>query len=229
MDNANPVDVFGQAGTLLQRNAASCMAAGFVYLIVNIVLAIPSFVVQTAIEDGFGLGGEPSIAEALALLGFGLTIMTVQVVVGAVLSLGLGNFALRLVDHGEADVGNLIPDVRMIPAAISAGVASSFLMTLGILACCVGVFVAYPCTLFWSFFILDRRGGGIAAIQDGVRLIRDKPGANIAFGVILMALAGINALACCYLASIVVIPFLHLSCALAYRQVFPAQPLLDQG
>ena len=228
MDNANPVDVFGQAGTILQRNVGACMATGFVYLVVNIVLAIPSVVVQTAIEDGFGMGSEPSIAEALALLGFGLTIMTVQVVVGAILSLGLGNFALRLVDHGEADVGNLIPDVGMIPAGISAGVASSLLMTLGILACCVGVFVAYPCTLFWAFFILDRRGGGMAAIQDGVKMVRERPSANIAFGAILMALAGINALACCYLASIVVIPFLHVSCALAYRQVFPTAPLLEQ-
>ena len=228
MDKANPVNVFGQAGTILQGNVGACMAVGFVYLIVNVVLAIPSFVVQSAIEDGFGLGSEPSITEALALLGFGLTIMTVQVVVGAVLSLGLGNFALRLVDHGEADVGNLIPDIGLIPAGIAAGVASSFLMTIGFLACCIGVFAAYPCTLFWAFFILDRRGGGMAAIQDGVRVVRDNPGGNLAFGAILMALAGINALACCYLASIVVIPFLHLSCALAYRQAFPAGPSLEQ-
>jgi len=225
MDQPNPFDALSRAGELVQANIGSCLGVGFIYLVVSIALAVPSLVVEMFIGDGFGMGGDPDMAELLLVGVFFFITWLMQILVGAILNLGIGRFALRLVDEGTAEVADVIPDVGQALHAVVAGLGASVVVTLGLLMCCVGIFAAYPCTLFWSFFLVDRRGNGIEAIGDGVEIVRENLLPQIMFGGLMMALAGFNAVLCCYVPSIVVIPFIHVACALAYRQVRPKSPM----
>lgn len=222
MDRPNPFDALSRAGELVQGNIGPCLGAGFIYLVVSVALAIPSLVVEMFIGDEFGTGSDPDMTKLLLVAGFFFITWLMQIVVGAVLNLGLGRFALRLVDEGRAEVADLIPDVDQALHAVVAGIGASIVVTLGLLMCCIGIFAAYPCTLFWSFFLVDRRGNGFEAIGDGVEIVRGNLLPQLMFGGLMMVLAGFNAVLCCYLPSVVVIPFIHVACALAYRQVRPA-------
>tara|TARA_B100000575_G_C23022168_1_gene588589 strand:+ start:286 stop:975 length:690 start_codon:yes stop_codon:yes gene_type:complete len=228
MDQPNPFDALSRAGDLVQGNIGACLGVGFIYLIVSIALAVPSVVVEQFIGEGFGAGSDPDVAEIILVAGFLFITWLMQMLVGAVLNLGLGRFALRLVDEGTAEVGDIIPDIDQVLHAIVAGFASSVVVTLGLMLCCVGVFAAYPCTLFWSFFLVDRRGNGLQAVGYGVQLVRGNLLPQIMFGGLIMVLAGFNAVLCCYIPSVIVIPFIHVACALVYRQTRPVPVLLEE-
>ena len=229
MVKPNPFDVLGKAGSLYQSNIGPCMAVGCIYFVIQMVLAIPSYAIEGAYTDVLEMGWEANPEKAIMLLVFTFFLAFAQIAVQSIMGLGLGGFALRIVDSGSAEVGDLVPDIELLPGGFIAGFVASLLVSAGIMLCCIGVVPAFASTLFWPFFLLDRRGGGGAAIQDGIQTVYENPMPNLLFGTALMFLWFVNAVLCCYFPSLFIVPFFYLACALAYRQIHAAPESLSES
>ena len=229
MAKPNPIDVLGKAGSLFQSNSGPCLVVGCLYFVIQMVLAIPSYAIEGAYTDVIEMGWQSDPEKSIMLLGFTFFLAFAQIAIQAVLGLGLGIFALRIVDTGSAEVGDLVPDIDLIPGGFVAGFVASLLVSVGLMVCCIGVIPAFACTLFWPFFLADRRGGGLGAIQDGIKMVSQNALPTIIFGTFVMFLWFVNAALCCYFPSMVAVPFFYLACALAYRQVYAAPALLHES
>lgn len=225
----NPFDVLGKAGSLFQSNIGPCMAVGCIYFVIQMVLAIPSYAIEGAYTDVLEMGWQADPEKTLLLVAFTFFLAFAQIAVQAIMGLGLGTFALRLVDSGTVEVGDMVPDVDLIAGGFVAGLVASLLVSAGLMVCCIGAVPAFACTLFWPFFLVDRRGGGGAAIQDGIQIVYENPLPNMLFGSVLMFLWFVNAVLCCYFPSAVAVPFFYVACALAYRQLYAAPTLVHES
>lgn len=237
MDQPNPFDALSRAGELFRDNLRTCLSLGFICLLVELSLKAPAAVVQKAftavigdpLSDGFVLPTAIDMSEHPTLFGYLFFVTVLTGIVKAVLMLFLARATLRMVDHGSAAVSDMVSDDGSVLQGLVAAFGATLVKLLGLFLCCIGIFAAYPSTLFWYFFLVDKRGNGLEAALDGVRMVRSNFLPMVVFGGVIMVIVGINGLVCGSLLSPVVLPFTHIACALAYRQVRPSSVLLEES
>jgi hypothetical protein len=228
VDKPNPFDALSPAGRAFSENWQVCLLAGLVWSVVNIAVAAPTLILDILELSGTAAASSLGPDAEIAVTVFRALNAVFNFFVGSVLGIGLAQFSLKLADTGTAELDDLIPAIDRMPGALMAATIAVVLMTIGLLACCLPGIAAYAATLFWPFFLVAERKGGLESVLLSVEVLRDNPLLMVLFGFFLMVLFLVGA-GCCHIPSVAVVPFAYIVMAFAYRQVRPLEPSLDQG
>ena len=226
MRHSNPLDAFAPGLTLFQRHVNLCLTAGIICVVVNGAVQVPAIVLELA--QG---GNSPRLDQTVELIENGtaddqlwllLNWMTMFIhgCASGVLSLGLTQIGLKLLDGEEATIEDIIPAFTQLPGAFAAATIVTVLSTLGLLMCCVPGFFVFGLLMYWPAIMQDQKVGGLVALTRSVSLALTMPKEHCLAGALLMAMLGAG-YQCCGLPVIFIGPMTALIVATSYRNAVP--------
>ena len=185
---------FGRAWEIAKSNIGVVMAAGLIAL-------LPSFIISgifQVLTPRPAPGASPE--EMMAMMGPMYGMMGLQQLLGSmaqgVSSVALASFALGAYRKGTPEINDVIEGFKKIGPAILAGLLVQIVTMLGLLACCVGVFVVYALVMFTYPEIADGTTNPVEAIMASFERLKDKIFPAIAFSIVMGLVAAAGLLAC---------------------------------
>ncbi len=180
----------------------------FVANIGQIIIITLIIFVASAVLQGIGYGIRLSTNSFILSNTIHFFFWALAILVTLVLEAGLIRMALK-VTRGESFDAGILFKFDDIGPYIVASIVVALLSFVGLFVCCIGYFVVALFTLFYGYFVFDRRSKPMDSIKQSFDLVSKNAGDVLVFAIVIVL---INAVTCGLL-----IGFTTLAVGYAYR------------
>lgn len=192
----NDIDfgAFGRAWDIAKNNVG-------VYMVGGLLAMLPSLLVGgifQALTPRMAPGTSPE--EAMRMIGPIYGMAGLQQIIGSlaqgITGVALCTFALGAIRKGTPEINDVIEGFKKFGPAMVAGLLIQLATLLGVLACCVGVFVAVGAVMFVYPEIADGATNPVEAMMASWERVKDKLLPAIAFSIVSGLVAAVGVFAC---------------------------------
>jgi uncharacterized membrane protein len=219
------IGVIGQAWSMVQANLVTWMGATFaLFVVMAFVVAVP-LILMLATNPIFS-GNFKQPPDPTAMIGAQLGTYGIQIVaslIQQVLMVGLMNMGLKQSKGQPIAISDAFAFGGRLGSVVGLVILIQVCYLLGLLACCVGIFVAIGLTMFAVPLFLDRRFSPVAAITESYEMLKQQ-WIMATLAMFVFNFIGTIGIYACGVGILVSQPILVMCVVLNYRRFVPYDP-----
>lgn len=216
-------DAIGDAIQIVKQDVGTWMVAALLMLAVSYAISIPMSLIANVAAYG-ALFPTPAQQFERGILGFviGIPFNLVASAVGAMLSAGMIQMALRKIDGGPVEMGDLFSGFGQFVPMLIGNSLMTILIVIGAMLCLIPGFYVAGALAFVPILIVRQRLGGVEAINASWEVLRPYAFPMVGLLIVLGILIILGVVAC-LVGVLFAIPVYTMTLALHYRAFFPEQ------
>ncbi|MCB8931968.1 MAG: hypothetical protein M9921_02045 [Fimbriimonadaceae bacterium] len=216
-------DAIGDAIQIVKQDVGTWVVAALLLLAVSYAISIPmSFIANVVAYGALFPTPAQQMERGLFALVISFPFSLVSGAVSAVLSAGMIQMALRKIDGGPVEIGDLFSGFGQFLPMLIGNSLMSILIMIGAVFCIVpGLYVA-GALAFVPILIVRQRLGGVEAINASWEVLRPFAFPMVGLLIVLGLLVVLGVIAC-LVGVLFAIPVYTMTLALHYRAFFPEQ------